>query len=156
MALSNGTEPIQIFLAEDNPADVFLIREALHEHGLDFVLSIAENGERAINWISQADAGQGLCPHLIVLDLNLPRLDGSEVLQAVRKSCNLRAIPVVILTSSDSPQDREMASRLGATLYLRKPCNLEEFMQIGSALKELLVQQASQPHKSIGPSFIET
>ncbi|HYZ83154.1 MAG TPA: response regulator [Bryobacteraceae bacterium] len=125
-----------IFLAEDNPADVYLIREALYQSGLNYELDVAEDGERASAHIERYSHEQA--PDLIVLDLNLPRLNGSELLALVRRTDTLRGIPVVIFTSSDSPYDRDQAARLGATLYLRKPSNLDEFMKVGEQLKDLM------------------
>jgi CheY-like chemotaxis protein len=76
--------------------------------------------------------------NLIILDLNLPRHDGIEILRRLRDSQLLARIPVVVLTSSDSPRDRTLASELGAVRFLRKPSNLEQFLSLGSVFKELM------------------
>ena len=125
-----------ILLAEDNPADVYLIREALQEHGVKSPLQVAADGKEVLDIISRPAPTFGY--GLIILDLNLPRHDGIEILERVRESGRLAHVPVVVLTSSDSPKDRQRATGLGATRYLRKPSNLDQFLALGSVLKELL------------------
>jgi chemotaxis family two-component system response regulator Rcp1 len=131
----------EVLLADDNPSDVYLIREALREHGVDCSLRVATDGKDVLNIISgeAPDAGPEHLS-LIILDLNMPRHDGIEILQKLKESASLERIPVVVLTSSDSPRDRLMATQLGATRYLRKPSNLEEFLSLGATFKELLGQ----------------
>lgn len=123
---------VQILLAEDNPADVYLIEEALREHQVDFHITVAEDGEMAISMLSDGN----LKPDIVLLDLNMPKRSGGEVLDALRKSSGPE-IPVIVLTSSDSPSDREEALRLGATCYIRKPTGLDEFLEIGATIKRL-------------------
>lgn len=125
---------VKILLAEDNPADVYLIEEALREHQIPFEITVAEDGEAAIGMIV---AGK-LRPDLIMLDLNMPKRSGGEVLTLLREQPHCRTLPVIVLTSSDSPGDREEALRLGATSYIRKPTGLDDFLQIGGAIKLLL------------------
>src|SRR4051794_2383519 len=101
----------EILLAEDNPADVYLIREALREHGVDFNLRVAEDGKDVMAFLSgQSLTAAESIPQLIILDLNLPRHDGIEILQQLQATTRLRGVPVVILTSSDSPRDRSIAT----------------------------------------------
>jgi CheY-like chemotaxis protein len=134
----------EILLAEDNPADVYLIREALREHGVDCELRVAGDGQQVLRILSGADPGPHVePPALIILDLNLPRHDGIEILQRLRETPELRHVPVVVLTSSDSPRDRQAANRLGVTRFLRKPSNLEQFLSLGAIFKELLAQTAA-------------
>jgi CheY-like chemotaxis protein len=128
----------EVLLADDNPSDVYLIREALREHGVDCELRVASDGKEALSIISgEADANTARIS-LIILDLNLPRHDGIEILQKLRESARLENVPVVVLTSSDSPRDRILAEQLGATRYLRKPSSLDEFLNLGAVFKELL------------------
>jgi chemotaxis family two-component system response regulator Rcp1 len=127
----------EILLAEDNPADVYLIREALKEHGVQSPLHVVWDGKEILQFLSDAGPSAEQLG-LIILDLNLPRHDGIEVLQRLRESPELSHIPVVVLTSSDSPRDRLVASELGAACYLRKPSNLEQFLSLGGVFKELL------------------
>jgi CheY-like chemotaxis protein len=128
--------PAKILLAEDNPADVYLIEEALREHQVPFEIVVADDGEAAIRMI---ESGQ-VEPDLVLLDLNMPKRSGGEVLMRLREHPQCRTLPVMVLTSSDSPVDREEAMRLGATSFIRKPTGLDEFLQIGAAIKELLAR----------------
>ena len=132
----------EVLLADDNPSDVYLIREALREHGVECILRVASNGQDALGVIYGQAPGTGSIG-LIILDLNLPRHDGIEILQKLRESTAFEHIPVVVLTSSDSPRDRVLANQLGATRYLRKPTSLDEFLSLGAIFKDLLGQ--SQP-----------
>lgn len=136
---------IKILLAEDNPADVYLIRTALAEHGVDLPLEVVADGEDVLQVLRRPTPEYQLC--LIILDLNLPRHDGIEILQQVRDSERLAAIPVVVLTSSDSPRDRVIASQLGAARYLRKPSNLDQFLSLGAIFKEILGQSHHEIEK---------
>jgi len=128
----------QILLAEDNPADVYLIRTALEEHGVKIPLQVAADGREVLEIIDQQ--GQLAVPQLklIILDLNLPRHDGIEILQRLNETKALADVPVVVLTSSDSPRDRVAATELGVTRLLRKPSNLEQFLALGAIFKEIL------------------
>ena len=137
---SPQTEPLpEILLAEDNPADVYLIREALKEHQVACVLRVAPDGKEVLQILGTLQGAQtGTSLRLMILDLNLPRHDGIEILQRLRDLPDLSHIPVVVLTSSDSPRDRDVANRLGAARYLRKPSSLEQFLGLGAIFKELL------------------
>jgi CheY-like chemotaxis protein len=134
----------KILLAEDNPADVYLIRTALEEHGVDIPLQVAGDGREVLQILSQ----EGLLPQselkLIILDLNLPRHDGIEILQRLHETKSLSGVPVVVLTSSDSPRDRIAASELGASVLLRKPSNLEQFLSLGAVFKDILGSAKAQ------------
>lgn len=127
---------VHILLAEDNPGDVYLIRLALQEQGLDFDLHVVGDGEAAMAWIGNGRPA-GVQPDLVLLDLNLPRHHGREVLRAFRASEATAQVPIAILTSSDSPSDVADTERLGAT-YLRKPAGLDDFMALGSVIRRLL------------------
>lgn len=124
---------IRILLAEDNPADVYLIEEALREHGVDFEITVAPDGEAAMDMVAK----QTVLPDIVLLDLNMPKRSGGEVLDSLRRSAG-KELPVIVLTSSDSPADRDEALRLGATCYIRKPTGLDEFLQIGATIKKLV------------------
>ena len=135
----NKNDMPEILLAEDNPADVYLIREALHEHGVEAAVRVASDGREVLQIVCPLPGGDPV-PRLdlIILDLNLPRHDGIEILQQLRGSAVLATVPVVVLTSSDSPRDQKIANQLGATCYLRKPSSLEQFLALGEVLKDLL------------------
>lgn len=130
----------KILLAEDNPADVYLIREALRENGVDCPVQVAPNGHDVLQVISRGQSSGGEPWGLIILDLNLPLHDGMEILQRLRETAALENVPVAVLTSSDSPRDRILAHELGAACYLRKPSNLEQFLNLGAVFKGLLAE----------------
>jgi chemotaxis family two-component system response regulator Rcp1 len=145
----------RIFVAEDNPADVYLIEKALRQHGVAFNMDLAEDGKEALTFLCTDTGAWGTRrPSLIVLDLNLPKHDGAEILRYIRQNQELSAVPVVIFTSSDSPEDRQRAMQSGATRYFRKPSSLKEFLAIGAALKELLL--AAQTDASAGQTVSES
>lgn len=102
---------------------------------------IVSDGEEAIRFISLADSDEDApCPSIVMVDLNLPKRDGFEVMQAIRGSRRCREVAVLVVTSSDAPSDREGAASLGAR-YFRKPPSYEEFMKIGSVLKGILEEK---------------
>jgi len=137
-----------ILLAEDNLSDVYLIRAALEEHGVEYTMRVVSDGKEVLAIIS-GDRAPDAPPDfgLIILDLNLPKHDGLEVLERLQESTWLAHVPVAVLTSSDSPKDRLRATRLGAKCYLRKPSNLDQFLALGSVFKDLL-----EPVKTKGVS----
>ena len=129
---------VRILLAEDNDGDVFLVRRALEKKGLIHELTVMHNGEEALRWLESDGQKPERTPDLILLDLNLPRIDGGQLLSHIRKSDAFSCTPVIVLTSSDSPTDREMAMELGANLYFRKPTDLKSFMELGQIVEDTL------------------
>jgi chemotaxis family two-component system response regulator Rcp1 len=134
---------VSILVVEDNPADVGLVREALEEHGIQGQLIVLKDGDEAIRAIEEMDAQRAPCPDLFIIDLQLPKRPGREVLERARLSETCRATRVVVLSSSDSQRDQDDAMRLGVTRYIRKPSRLEEFMRLGAIFKEMLQDSAS-------------
>jgi CheY-like chemotaxis protein len=131
--------PCQIVLAEDNPADIMLVRRALEEHHVHCDLHVLSDGEDAVSFIDGLDVDSKLpCPDLLLLDLYLPKRDGNEVLGHLRASQRCGQIPVVVLTSSDATWDRENAAKNHATHYFRKPSSLDKFMLLGRIVKEVI------------------
>ena len=130
--------PIRIAIVEDNTADVLLIREALNAHQIAFELMHMTDGADAIATLcGKAPDQQG--PDLILLDLNMPKIGGLEVLAAIRKDQQLRSVPVIVLTSSPAPDEQQAARRLGVVHYLQKPVDLYEFIdQVGGAIRDLV------------------
>ena len=142
---------MKIFLAEDNPADVYLLRIAFEETDLKNVeLIVVNDGEEALEYVSNCQRHHqgGNKPDLFVLDLNLPKADGSDILRRIRESELFRDVPVVVLTSSDSPRDRETAQRLGATDYLTKPTDLTKFLDLGGVLLNYAMQRSASAHRA--------
>ena len=131
----------QILLAEDNPGDVLLFREALKSRRVPCDITVAEDGQKAMALLENAASGTtGFYPHLIVLDINLPKYNGDAVLTYVRRQSALNGVPVIVLTSSPSPADRAAALELGATLYLQKSSDLRQLLDIGRIVEEVLLQ----------------
>jgi len=128
----------QILLAEDNPGDVYLVRDALEAEHLDFALIVKNDGEQMLKFIAAVEAGQASCPGIVLLDLNLPKYSGAFLLQKLRESGACANVPVVIVTSSDSQKDRQIAIRFHAAAYFRKPTDYDEFMRLGGIVRELL------------------
>ncbi len=132
-----GVSTFKILLAEDNPGDVRLFCEALDSRALPFELTVATDGEKAIALVNDTLAG-GKQLDLIVLDMNLPRQKGDEVLRHIRAQPTLGRVPVIVLTSSSAPADQEAATWLGADHYIRKPSDLEELMEVAKVIEEVL------------------
>lgn len=128
----------QVWLVEDNEADQFLMREALGLEGLECKFQVSKDGESAISAIEAIDGGTLPQPDIVLLDLNLPRKGGARVLERIRRSRNCAHIPVVIVTSSESPTDKAQVSFLGATRYFHKPLDLTEFMKLGPLVRDML------------------
>lgn len=136
--------PIQVFLAEDNPGDVYLVREALNEAQLRYTLAVAADGEIALQHFERlVGAPVPVLPDVVLLDLNLPKVEGDQVLQKMREHRLLSEIPVIIVTSSDSPRDRSRLEALGATRYFRKPANFVDFLSLGALVREVVNQRDS-------------
>jgi DNA-binding response OmpR family regulator len=126
-------------IVEDNPGDVFVIRAALQKASVDAELSFVKDGEQAIKFFDEADADNGApCPALVLLDINLPRKQGGEVLQYMRGTRRCGQAPVIAVSSSDTAMDREKMRGLGANCYFHKPSTYAEFLKLGELVKELL------------------
>jgi CheY-like chemotaxis protein len=131
-----------ILLAEDNPADVLLVREAFEDRAVNCDLHVIADGEQVVRFIEQIDSDRALhCPHLVLLDLNLPKRDGGEILRSLRASERCGQTPVVILTGSESPRDEVNANRHAALHYFRKSASLEQFMQLGDVVNDIIGRQ---------------
>jgi CheY-like chemotaxis protein len=125
------SKPIHVLLVEDNPADADLTRETLESSKLRLSVAVVTDGAQAVDFLhkreSFVDAPE---PDLVILDLNLPKMDGREVLEEIKLDPRLRRIPVVILTSSDAEQDIARSYDLGANCYVTKPLDLQAFQSI--------------------------
>ena len=128
----------RILLAEDNPGDVLLLREALANSAIICELMVAEDGQKAIELLQTVAADPTRLPDLIILDVNLPKHNGGEVLAHARGDAAFADVPVLMLTSSASPADQETASRLGANLYIQKPSDLDAFLGLGKVISTIL------------------
>jgi CheY-like chemotaxis protein len=140
-----SAEPYRILVVDDNDADVYLLRKAFENAGLDAELTVIEDGEDALAYVrGEGKYGSARRPHAALLDLNLPKNEGTEVLEALRASSRLATVPVVVLTSSASPADELRITNLRVDRFITKPPNLEDFLQIGAVVSELLVRAKGQ------------
>jgi CheY-like chemotaxis protein len=144
----NKARPIEILLVEDNPGDVRLTREALRDGKVRNNLSVAEDGVEALAFLRRegkySDAPR---PGLILLDLNLPRKDGRQVLAELKSDPSLRTIPVVILTTSTAEEDVLKAYGLHANAYIKKPVDLDEFLRVVQAVEDFWLTLVTLPQQ---------
>ncbi len=129
----------QILLAEDNPGDVFLVQHALEEHGIEHELHVVTDGAEALAYLAQMGAaGSVPCPDLLLLDLNLPKVDGPQVLTEFRQHPECAQTPVIVVSSSNAERDRARITALGIARYFRKPTDLTAFLQLGAVVREVV------------------
>ena len=138
--------PIDILLVEDSPSDVLLTREALRDARIANDLSVARDGEDAMDYLRQqgahADKGR---PDIVILDLNLPRKDGREVLREIKSDESLRRIPVVVLTTSASDEDVGECYDSHANCFLTKPIDFEEFIDVVRSMEHFWISVVRLP-----------
>jgi len=133
---------VRILLVEDNAGDIYLFRKALESAELNFELIVIEDGAEALAFARQEGKYAGSpVPDLALLDLNLPKNEGIEVLRAMRHSSHLSKVPVVITSASASSHERAETERLGVERYVMKPPDLEDFLQIGTVVKAILLSR---------------
>ena len=137
MSISSISRPIEVLLVEDNPGDVRLTREALREGKVRNNLSVVSDGVEAVAFLrKEGKYANAVRPDVILLDLNLPKKDGREVLQDIKADPALRHIPVVILTSSQAEQDILRAYDLHANCYVTKPVDFEQFITVVRSIED--------------------
>jgi len=136
--MQNIPGKVKLLVVEDSPADVFLVKEAMNLEGLSFQIEVLDDGEAAIQALNRVDDCCDTPPSAVLVDLNIPRKDGIQVLDRLRESPRCGAIPAIVFSSSDSPADRQRALSHGASEYFRKPSGLDEFMQLGPMMRRLL------------------
>jgi CheY-like chemotaxis protein len=128
-----------VLLVEDNPTDVFVIKEVIKSAGLAVNLKVATNGQEALHYLLDIEARKDVsCPVLILLDLNLPKIDGIEVLRRLRELSRCKQTPVIVVTSSTAEQDRAAVSRLGANAYFRKPKSLAAYKELAQLITRFI------------------
>jgi chemotaxis family two-component system response regulator Rcp1 len=138
--------PAEILLVEDNPGDIRLLQEAFKEGGLTCKLNITRDGEQAMAYLHQEGSyAHSPRPVLILLDLNLPRMDGREVLAEIKKESRLCRIPVVVLSTSTSHEDVQKAYELRANCYLPKPGDLDSLVHLSKAIECFWLKNALLP-----------
>jgi CheY-like chemotaxis protein len=135
---------VTVLLIEDNPGDIRLTREAFRESGFDVDLHVAEDGVDAMRFLRRegVDANAPR-PDFVLLDLNLPRKDGREVLALIKDDPNLKTIPTVVLTTSDAEADIVKSYQLHANCYISKPLEFQKFSEVVGQIYELWMQTAT-------------
>lgn len=141
-----GDGTVEILLVEDSPGDVRLTREAWKEARIKNRLHVAEDGVDALAFLRQQGRhAEAVRPHLILLDLNLPRKDGREVLAEIKQDPSLRLIPVVILTTSKAEQDILKTYNLHANCYITKPLDMDDFVRVVRSIEEFWLTTVTLP-----------
>jgi chemotaxis family two-component system response regulator Rcp1 len=127
---------LRILLVEDSPSDVRLIKEAFKDDGIAVQMMVAKDGVEAMDMLHRSEQGLLPRPDLLVLDLNLPRKNGREVLAEVKGSPSLKQIPVLVMTSSQADEDISQCYALNANCYITKPTDLSEYRSVVRAIEE--------------------
>jgi CheY-like chemotaxis protein len=140
--MTTAPRPITVLLVEDDPGDVLLIREAFEDHKLNNTLLVANDGVEALELLRNPDTER---PDLVLLDLNLPRKDGREVLREIKDDDALRSIPVVVLTTSDAEEDILRSYDLHANAYVTKPVDFDRFIDVVRQIDEFFVSVVKLP-----------
>ena len=140
------TRPINILLIEDNPGDIRLTEEAFHECDINVNMTAVMDGVEAISYLSKSDSFQGATsPDLILLDLNLPKKDGREVLKEIKSDPKLKRIPVIVLTTSSAEQDSLKTYNLHVNGFINKPVDFDRFFDIIQKIEDFWLTTAILP-----------
>jgi len=143
-----STKPLEILLVEDNKGDIGLITEFLSDAKVITNIHIAEDGEEAIRFLCSKDKFLGsTLPDIIILDLNLPKKDGREVLKEIKENDDLKNIPVIILTTSSAEKDILRVYDLHANAYIVKPLDFDEFMKVIKSITDFWFKAVTLPPK---------
>ena len=143
-------EPVEILLVEDNPGDVRLTTEALSEAKVRNRLAVARDGIEALQYLRREPPFENAVrPDIILLDLNMPRMDGREVLEEIKKDASLAAIPVVVLTTSAAEEDVLRSYQLHASCYITKPVDLEQFLKVVRSVEDFWLTVVRLPPKDV-------
>ena len=141
------SRPVEVLLVEDNPGDVRLTQEAFKEGRVLVNLSVAMDGVEALEMLNrQGEHANAPRPDLIVLDLNLPRKNGREVLEEIKADLDLRRIPVIVMTTSKAEQDVHRVYNLNANCYVSKPVDLDEFLNVVRSIEDFWLTIVTLPH----------
>jgi CheY-like chemotaxis protein len=144
----------EILLVEDNPADVFLTQEVLKESHILHNLQVAEDGVVALEYLQrEGDNAAAICPDIILLDLNMPRMGGHELLAKIKSDDALKSIPVIVLSSSTTAEDISRAYALNANYYTRKPMNIDLFIDVIKGIQEFWFKTVVLPRSSTGNPY---
>ncbi|MFF3864527.1 response regulator [Micromonospora sp. NPDC020750] len=145
-APADGKSPIEVLLVEDDPGDVLMTQEAFEEHKLRNRLTVVSDGDEALAYLRrEGQFADAVAPDLILLDLNLPRRDGREVLEEIKRDEQLCRIPVVVLTTSQADEDILRSYQLHANAYVTKPVDFEQFISVVRQIDEFFVSVVKLP-----------
>lgn len=140
---------IQVLLVEDDPGDVLITQEAFEENKVRNQLNVVNDGVKALAYLRREDDyADALRPDLILLDLNLPRMGGHEVLEQIKSDTDLQRIPVVVLTTSDAEEDVLRSYNLHANAYVTKPVDFERFLDVVRQIDDFFVSVVKLPRNS--------
>jgi CheY-like chemotaxis protein len=140
-------DAIEILLIEDNEGDIVLTLEALQDARIKNKVNVIKDGDAAIKYLEKVKDGNGVVPDLILLDINLPKIDGKEVLAHIKSDSHLKKIPVVMLTTSSSETDISDAYSNHANCYITKPVDFNKFFDIIKAIEDFWIMIAKLPSK---------
>lgn len=144
--MSRSNESVDILLAEDNPGDIRLIKEAFKETDIETMFHTVTDGHKAIEFLLQRGSYETATrPDLILLDLNLPRKDGYDVLSKIRETPEMAHLPVIVLTSSQDTDDIRESYKLNANAYLTKPADPDEFACLAQTVEDFWFRKVNLP-----------
>ncbi|GAA1957968.1 response regulator [Amycolatopsis minnesotensis] len=144
--MTESLDPIDILLVEDDPGDVLMTKEAFEHHKIKNTLSVVADGVEALQFLRrEAPYEEAPRPGLVLLDLNLPRMDGREVLSEIKASPELRSIPVVVLTTSEAEEDILRSYDLHANAYVTKPVDFDRFVEVVRQIDDFFVTVVKLP-----------
>ena len=151
-AIGAGGTPVDVLLVEDSPGDVRLTQEALREANRAIHLHVAVDGIEAMRFLRrEGQHARAPRPDLILLDLNLPKMDGREVLEQIKTDYGLKTIPTIILTTSEAEADITKSYQLQANCFLSKPVQLEAFESLVKSINDFWLMKAKLPHQGDRP-----
>jgi chemotaxis family two-component system response regulator Rcp1 len=132
------SRPVRITTIEDNPADVQLLRMALNNAAFAYELTVITDGAAALTLFREMDPAASTMPDVVVLDLNLPKYDGLEILEVVRSNPSFGDIPIAVLSSSSSPREQARIQNFSRVKYMTKPSDLGQYLAIGQILRDFV------------------
>lgn len=144
----SDAKPVEVLLVEDDPGDVLMTREAFEENKVANHLTVVSDGASAMEYLrKEGEHADAPTPDLVLLDLNLPRMDGREVLAAMKSDEELRRIPVVVLTTSEAEEDVLRSYSLHANAYVTKPVDFERFIDVVRQIDDFFVSVVRLPSR---------